>query len=85
MKPITLSTPESAASSPHDPPGPAAPPCFFWSVCAQRAVLEKTGRSVCRRCAAALCGTEYPLRDPCAEPIYFTGRAAAEALDMLDE
>ncbi|HEY4580359.1 MAG TPA: hypothetical protein VIG89_04930 [Candidatus Acidoferrales bacterium] len=80
----TLSTPESAASSPMDPLGPAAPPCFFWSVCSQRAALEKAGRSVCRRCAAKLRGTEYPLRSPCAEPLYFTGRSAAEALDMLE-
>ena len=28
---------------------------------------------------------EYPLRGPCAEPLYFTGRTAAEALDMLEE
>ena len=62
-----------------------APPCFFWSICAQRAVLEKAGRSVCRRCAARLRGMEYPLRGPCAEPLYFTGRTAAEALDMLEE
>jgi len=62
----------------------SAPPCFFWSVCSQRAALERAGRSVCRGCAAKLRGTEYPLRSPCAEPLYFTGRAAAQALDMLE-
>ncbi len=62
----------------------SAPPCFFWSVCSQRAALEKAGRSVCRRCAANLRGVEYPVRDPCAEPLYFTGHTAAEALDMLE-
>ena len=67
------------------PVGDAAPPCFYWARCAQRAALEKAGRSVCRRCAATLRGTEYPLRGPCLEPIYFTGRVAAEALDMLED
>ena len=62
----------------------SAPPCFFWRVCSQRAALEKAGRSVCRGCAARLRGTEYPLRIPCADPLYFTGRAAAQALDMLE-
>jgi len=85
MRPITLSSPEPAALSPNDPPGPAAPPCFFWPVCSERASLEKAGRSVCRHCAAKLRGAEYPVRDPCAEPLYFTGRTAAEALDMLDD
>jgi hypothetical protein len=61
------------------------PPCFFWPGCPHPAALEKAGRSVCRRCAARLSGDEYPLRGPCAEPLYFTGRAAAEALDMLEE
>jgi len=65
--------------------GQAAPPCFFWARCAQLATLEKAGRSVCRRCAATLRGTEYPLRGPCVEPLYFTGRVAAEALDMLED
>jgi hypothetical protein len=63
----------------------SAPPCFYWSRCAQRAALEKSGRSVCRRCAATLGGSEYPLRNPCAEPLYVTGRVAAEALDMLED
>ena len=84
MQMITPPTPELSASSPADSPAPAPPPCFFWSVCSQRAALEKAGRSVCRRCAAKLRGTEYPLRSPCAEPLYFTGRSAAEALDMLE-
>jgi hypothetical protein len=65
--------------------GESPPPCFFWPACCERAALEKAGRSVCRRCAAILRGAEYPLRDPCAEPQYFTGRTAAEALDMLDD
>ena len=77
------STHASAASS--EGAGETAPPCYFWSFCAQRAVLEKAGRSVCRQCAAKLRGMEYPLRGPCAEPLYFTGRTAAEALDMLEE
>jgi hypothetical protein len=62
-----------------------APPCYFWPFCAQRAALEKAGRSVCRRCAATLRGIEYPLRNPCIEPLYSSGRTAAEALDMLEE
>ena len=63
----------------------SAPPCFYWSQCAQRAALEKSGRAVCRRCAATLRGSEYPLRNPSAEPLYVTGRVAAEALDMLED
>lgn len=63
----------------------AAPPCFYWMCCRQTAVLEKAGRSVCRRCSAALRGTEYPLRNPCAESLYASGRVVAEALDMLEE
>jgi hypothetical protein len=59
------------------------PPCYFWSACSARAALEKAGRSVCRRCAARLCGVEYPLREASIEPIYLTPRAAAEALDMV--
>jgi hypothetical protein len=63
----------------------AAPPCFYWTGCGQRAALEKAGRSVCRRCAAKLCGTEYPLRNPSADSLYASDRLAAEALDMLEE
>jgi hypothetical protein len=63
----------------------SAPPCFYWVCCRQRAALEKAGRSVCRRCSAMLRGTEYPLRNPCAESLYPSGRTAAEALDMLEE
>jgi hypothetical protein len=64
----------------------AAPPCFFARVCRQRAAIEKSGRSVCRECAATrVHGHEYPLRDPEAEPLYLTGRVASEALDMIEE
>jgi hypothetical protein len=79
---ISLVAPTSTASAGADQ---TAPPCFFWARCGQRATLEKSGRSVCRRCAATLRGTEYPLRGPCTEPLYFTGRVAAEALDMLED
>lgn len=61
-----------------------APPCFFWSKCCERAHMEKNGRSVCLKCAGRLRGIEYPLRPPSLEPIYVTGRAAAEALDMVE-
>lgn len=64
--------------------GIAPPPCFFWRLCGQRADVEKAGRSVCHGCAARLRGTEYPLRRAALEPIYLTGRAAAEALDMIE-
>ena len=47
--------------------------------------MEKAGRAVYRRCAASLRGVEYPLRNPSAQPSYLTGRAAAEAMDMLDD
>jgi hypothetical protein len=63
----------------------AAAPCFFSRVCQQRAAVEKSGRSVCRECAdTRLQGTEYPLRGAAAEPLYLTGRAASEALDMVE-
>jgi len=61
------------------------PPCFFWKLCLQRAAMEKSGRAVCRRCAGSLRGIEYPLRHPSTQPLYLTGRAAAEAMDMLDD
>ncbi len=60
------------------------PPCFFVVLCLQRAAMEKAGRSVCILCATHLRGVEYPLRGPSLEPLYLTGRTAAEALDMLD-
>ena len=63
----------------------AAPPCFFSQVCVRRATIEKAGRSVCRECAARLRGAEYPLRDPCLQPLYLTGRDAGEALDMIED
>lgn len=61
-----------------------APPCFFALFCLQRAAMEKAGRAVCLLCALHLRGFEYPLRGPSAQPLYLTGRTAAEALDMLD-
>lgn len=64
--------------------GSSAPPCFYWAHCARRAEIEKLGRSVCRRCAATLRGSEYPLRDPGREPLYIAGSVAAEALDMVE-
>jgi hypothetical protein len=60
-------------------------PCFFWNLCQSRAAVEKAGRSVCRGCAGRLRGKEYPLRGASEESLYLTGRAAAEALDMLDD
>jgi len=60
------------------------PPCFFAEVCLKWAEMEKAGRSVCHDCAVHLRGVEYPLRGPSLQPIYLTGRTAAEALDMLD-
>lgn len=62
-----------------------APPCFFSRVCRRRAEVEQTGRAVCRECAQTrLHGAEYPLRGTAAEPLYLTGRAASEALDMVE-
>jgi hypothetical protein len=69
----------AAFAADHEPP-----PCFYWATCRQRAALEKAGRSVCRRCSASLRGAEYPLRNPCPEPMYKSDRVAAEALDMLE-
>ena len=60
-------------------------PCFFWNLCRDRAIVEKAGRSVCRGCAGRLRGSEYPLRDASEDSLYLTGRAAAEALDMLED
>jgi hypothetical protein len=62
----------------------AAPPCFYWRVCLQRAAVEKTGRSVCRGCANRLRGLEYPVRHPSLQPIYLTGRTISEELDMIE-
>ncbi len=59
-------------------------PCFFWNLCERRAALEKAGRSVCHGCASRLNGREYPLRVESREALYLTGRAAAEALDMIE-
>jgi hypothetical protein len=75
--------PLSVRPRPHDI---AAPPCFFASVCRQRAAVEKAGRSVCHGCAGTrLRGLEYPLRNAVSEPLYVTGRAASEALDMVED
>ena len=63
----------------------AATPCFFSQVCFRRAAIEKAGRSVCRECAGRLRGAEYPLRDASLQPLYLTGRDAAEALDMTED
>lgn len=60
-------------------------PCYFWNLCQRRATVEKAGRSVCRSCAGRLRGNEYPLRGASEESLYLTGRAAAEALDMLED
>jgi hypothetical protein len=62
----------------------AAPPCFYWRVCLQRAAVEKTGRSVCRGCAKRLRGVEYPVRSPSLQPLYLTGRTISEELDMIE-
>lgn len=77
LRPSRTSNPSSA------PQQPIPPPCFFWNVCARPAAMEKAGRAVCCECAARLRGAEYPLRPPTTESLYLTGRAAAEALDML--
>ena len=37
-------------------------PCFYFPECHAVAELEKCGKAVCSRCAAALNGREYPLR-----------------------
>jgi len=66
------------------PPAGISKPCFFWNLCERRAALEKAGRSVCRACAGRLRGREYPLRVASQESLYLTGRAAAEALDMIE-
>jgi hypothetical protein len=68
--------------SPTAPQAFAAPPCFFSNVCLRRATIEKAGRSVCVGCSTRLRGVEFPLRPPSLQPLYLTGRAAAEALDM---
>jgi hypothetical protein len=60
-------------------------PCFFSNLCERRAALEKAGRSVCRACAGRLRGREYPLRGASEQSLYLTGRAAAEALDMVED
>ena len=83
MEPIADRTRESLA--PHIVAEVTPPPCFFWNLCSARATVEKAGRSVCLGCAARLRGVEYPLRRPSLEPLYLTGRAAAEALDMLED
>jgi hypothetical protein len=85
MPSFTSDKPTSVAPATVHESSAAVPPCFFWPSCLERAALEKAGRSVCHRCAVRLRGAEYPLRGPCAQPLYLTGRVAAEALDMLEE
>ena len=70
----------SAAAEPCTSP----PPCFFWTSCHRRAALEKQGKSVCAECAEGLKGTAYPLRPPSRAPLYRSGFAAAEAMDMIE-
>jgi hypothetical protein len=60
------------------------PPCFNFALCKERAAVEKRGRAVCRRCAAALTGREYPLRAPSKRNIYRSVIEAVEALDMYE-
>ena len=74
---------ESASVTPAAAAAP--PPCYFWNVCAERAAMEKAGRSVCVRCSAHLRGTQYPLRAPSLKPLYASGRAAAEAMNLIGE
>jgi hypothetical protein len=65
-------------------PDASPPPCVYWRFCRDRAALEKGGKSVCRRCAATLCGQAYPLRPPIRQPLYFSGRDAAVAMEMIE-
>lgn len=44
--------------------------------------VEKQGKSVCRSCAAGLRGTEYPLREPSREPLYWHPNELVVQLDM---
>jgi hypothetical protein len=60
-------------------------PCFFSNLCSRPAAVEKAGRSVCFDCAARFNAREYPLRVGSIQPLYLTGRAAAEALGMLED
>ncbi|HYB61788.1 MAG TPA: hypothetical protein VEH50_09940 [Methylomirabilota bacterium] len=75
----TRKAPESNATKPLSPP-----PCFNFALCANRASVEKRGRSVCRRCAANIAGREYPLRSPSKRCIYRSVIEAVEALDMYE-
>jgi hypothetical protein len=47
-----------------------ARPCFFHRDCGGMAEIEKQGKAVCRVCAKAMKGIEYPLRQPSREPLY---------------
>ncbi len=44
--------------------------CFFHHLCAGVAELEKQGKTVCRACASAMKGVEYPLRVPSIAPLF---------------
>lgn len=84
-KPFSVAALIAAAFTADQAADHATPPCFHWAACGQRAAIEKAGRSVCRRCATALRGAEYPLRYPSPESLYASDRLAAEALDMIEE
>jgi hypothetical protein len=64
-------------------PSPSALPCFYFGICRRYAEIEKNGKSLCRRCAGRLKGSEFPLRAPSPEPLYSKDRDAAVAMDML--
>lgn len=61
-----------------------SPPCFNHARCQNRAVTEKSGRSLCRNCADSVKGQEYPLRQPSSAAIYASGFDCAQATDMLE-
>lgn len=50
--------------------GNEARPCFFHRDCGGTAEIEKQGKAVCRICASAMNGIEYPLRAPSRDPLY---------------
>ncbi len=81
--PARESLPAGANGPPDQPSALFAPPCFFWSWCAQRSALEKAGRSVCRKCAQMLRGTEYPLRIPSGDPRQPEYSLPAEDIELI--
>jgi len=48
-------------------------------------VCEKGGRALCRTCADGVKGREYPLREAGTEPLYLSGLAAADELEMVED